>query len=142
LVETLSVCFFIELGSRRVHFAGCTAQPTAEWVTQQARQLTWNLPEEPQPMLYLIRDHDAEFTTSFDTVFEAQGIEKIAHTLSGTQSERLCRKMETIGTGGVPGPAADNERRALTSHVEGVHQLRQRRASAPRYRTTRPDTAQ
>jgi hypothetical protein len=29
------------LRSRRVHFAGCTANPTGEWVTQQARQFTW-----------------------------------------------------------------------------------------------------
>jgi putative transposase len=43
-VETLSlrrfyVLFFIELGSRRVHFAGCTSNPTGAWVTQQARNL-------------------------------------------------------------------------------------------------------
>lgn len=28
---------FIELGSRRVHLAGCTANPSAAWVVQQAR---------------------------------------------------------------------------------------------------------
>jgi putative transposase len=41
-VETVSlrrlyVLFFIELGSRRVHLAGCTANPSGAWVTQQAR---------------------------------------------------------------------------------------------------------
>jgi putative transposase len=45
-VETVSlrrryVLFFIELGSRRVHLAGCTANPSGAWVTQQARQLAW-----------------------------------------------------------------------------------------------------
>ena len=51
-VETISlqrlyVLFFIELGSRRVHLAGCTANPTGAWVTQQARQFAWTLQERP-----------------------------------------------------------------------------------------------
>ena len=29
-LKTLHALFFIERGSRRVHFAGCTAHPTAE----------------------------------------------------------------------------------------------------------------
>jgi hypothetical protein len=33
------VPFFIEIGSRRVHLAGCTAHPDGAWVTQQARQV-------------------------------------------------------------------------------------------------------
>jgi hypothetical protein len=28
--------FFIELGTRRIHLAGCTTNPEAIWVTQQA----------------------------------------------------------------------------------------------------------
>ena len=74
-LKTLYVFFFIELGSRRVHFAGCTAHPTAEWVTQQARQLTWTLQDEQTSMLDLIRDRAAKFTASFDRVFAAEGIE-------------------------------------------------------------------
>src|SRR5262245_27293559 len=50
-VETVTlrriyVLFFIELGSRRVYLAGCTANPTGEWVTQQARQFTSTLREQ------------------------------------------------------------------------------------------------
>jgi putative transposase len=32
-LQRLYVMFFIELGSRRVHLAGCTPNPTAAWVT-------------------------------------------------------------------------------------------------------------
>src|SRR5919199_592488 len=39
----LYVLFFVELGSRRVHLAGCTASPDAAWVTRQARQVRWHL---------------------------------------------------------------------------------------------------
>ncbi len=74
-LRTLHTLFFIELGSRRIHFAGCTAHPTAEWVAQQARQLTWTLQDEQLSMRFLIHDRDAKFPTSFDNVFAAEGIE-------------------------------------------------------------------
>jgi putative transposase len=54
-VETVSlrrlyVLFYIELGSRRVHLAGCTSNPDGAWVSQQARQLVWTLPERATPV--------------------------------------------------------------------------------------------
>jgi putative transposase len=76
-LKTFYVFFFIELGTRRVHFAGCTAHPTGEWITQQARQLTWTLHDEQQPIRFLIHDRDAKFTAPFDNVFEWEGIEII-----------------------------------------------------------------
>jgi putative transposase len=74
-LKTLHTLFFIELGSRRVHCAGCTAHPSAEWVAQQARQLTWALQEEHKSMRFLIHDRDAKFPPSFDNVFATEGIE-------------------------------------------------------------------
>jgi hypothetical protein len=66
--------FFIELGSRRVHVTGCTPKPSAPWVTQQARHLTWTLSERPESVRFLIRDRDQKFTASFDEVFRGDGI--------------------------------------------------------------------
>ena len=70
----LYVLFFIELATRRVHLAGATAYPNAGWVTQQARQLAWSLPDRPVAATALIRDRDAKFTSAFDEVFRAEAI--------------------------------------------------------------------
>jgi transposase InsO family protein len=43
-------------------------------VTQQARQVAWTFAERPEPVRFLIRDHDGKFTADFDAVFEAQDI--------------------------------------------------------------------
>ena len=72
-LQRLYVLFFIEIGSRRVRLAGCTAHPDGEWVRQQARQVAWTLAERAEPVRFLIRDHDRKFTRSFDAVFQAQG---------------------------------------------------------------------
>jgi len=73
-LQTLYVFFFIELGSRRVHLAGITASPTQQWVAQQARQCTWNWPEQETPFRFLIRDRDRKFTPMFDTIFQSESI--------------------------------------------------------------------
>lgn len=72
--------FFIELGTRRVHWVGCTPRPTSAWVSQQARNLTWELGDAGDrelPVRFLIHDRDAKFTSSFDTVFASEGIETV-----------------------------------------------------------------
>jgi putative transposase len=74
-LQRLYVLFFIELGSRRLYIAGCTAAPDAAWVTQQARQFSWHLQDESgRPLRFLIRDRDSKFSASFDAVFASEGI--------------------------------------------------------------------
>ena len=70
-LTTLYVVFFIELGSRRIHVAGCTTKPTSAWVTQQARQFSWKLQDGCMAAHFLIHDRDAKFPATFDEVFEA-----------------------------------------------------------------------
>ncbi|WP_119072084.1 integrase core domain-containing protein [Aggregatilinea lenta] len=76
-LQTLYVLVFIEVGSRRVHFAGCTAHPDNAWATQQARQVMWELEDHEPGIRFLIRDNDKKFTTAFDTVFRSQEIDVI-----------------------------------------------------------------
>jgi transposase len=76
-LQTLYVLVFVEIGRRKVHFAGCTAHPDNAWVTQQARQVLWALEDRDPVIRFLIRDNDKKFTTAFDTVFRSEGIDVI-----------------------------------------------------------------
>jgi putative transposase len=73
----LYVLFFLELGTRRVHLAGCTANPDGSWTTQQARQLAWSLSERVTPIHFLLHDRDSKFSRAFNDIFRSEGIEII-----------------------------------------------------------------
>ncbi|MHB8628178.1 MAG: integrase core domain-containing protein [Aggregatilineales bacterium] len=70
-LQTVYVLFFIELQTRRVYLAGCTSHPDAEWVTQQARQMVWQLEDHNPAIHFLIHDRDTKCVTAFDTVFRS-----------------------------------------------------------------------
>jgi putative transposase len=91
-LQRLYVLFFIELGSRRVHFAGCTLHPSRLWVTQQARQLTWMFSERADPIRFLIRDRDHAFTPSFDAVFRSDGVEIVRTPVRAPQANAVAER--------------------------------------------------
>ena len=91
-LQRLYVLFFIELGSRRVHLAGCTANPTGPWVTQQARQFAWTLQERPGSFRFLIRDRDSKFTRDFDAVFASEGIQIIKTPLRAPKADAIAER--------------------------------------------------
>jgi hypothetical protein len=62
LLRRLYVLFFIEIDTRRIYLSGITANPVGEWVTQQARNLSFVLAEGTRPTKFLIRDRDTKFT--------------------------------------------------------------------------------
>ena len=91
-LQRLYVLFFIELASRRVHVAGCTPNPSAAWVVQQARQLSWTLTERSEPMRFLIRDRDQKFTDGFDDVFRNDGIEVVRTPYRAPQADGVAER--------------------------------------------------
>jgi len=74
LLRRLYVFFFIEISTRRVFLACCTAHPDGAWVTQQARNLSWHLGDLRQSPKILVRDRDSKFTAAFDEVLRSEGV--------------------------------------------------------------------
>ena len=72
-LKRLYVLMFVHVGTRRVLAASCTAEPNSAWVTQQARNLSWQLEEEGIRLSLVIHDRDRKFPASFDRIFEAAG---------------------------------------------------------------------
>jgi putative transposase len=94
--KRLYVLFFIELGSRRVHLAGCSEAPNAVWVAQQARNLVWTLPERAAQLRFLIRDRDAKFSDCFDEVFRSEGIEVLRTPVQAPKANAFAERF--VGT--------------------------------------------
>jgi transposase InsO family protein len=81
----------VEHTTRRVHVLGITANPTAGWVAQQARNLMLDLGDRASDFRFLIRDRDSKFTALFDEVFKAEGIRVL---LSAPQAPQINAIME------------------------------------------------
>lgn len=77
-LKTLYVLVFMQIETRRILGIGVSANPNGTWVTQQARNLMMDLDDDPELcMRFLLRDRDAKYCRSFDTVFAAEGVEVV-----------------------------------------------------------------
>ena len=77
LLRRLYVLFYLELATRRVIWFGVTDRPDAAWVTQQARNLSWELEDIGVKARFLIHDHDRKYGGGSDGVFQAGGVKVI-----------------------------------------------------------------
>ncbi|WP_164100996.1 integrase core domain-containing protein [Candidatus Laterigemmans baculatus] len=64
---------FIHVGTRRIWVSPCTANPNADWTTQQACNFQMRLQEEILPREIVQRDQDTKYGAPFDEVFRSTG---------------------------------------------------------------------
>ncbi|MCU4185209.1 integrase core domain-containing protein [Acidiferrimicrobium sp. IK] len=96
LLRRLYVLVFIHHDSRRVRIAGITTKPVADWVTQQARNLSMDVADQANRVKFLIRDRDAKFAASFDAIFAAEGTRIIRPPVRAPRANAICERV--IGT--------------------------------------------
>jgi hypothetical protein len=92
-LKRLHVLFFMELGTRRILWFGVTENPNQEWVSQQARNLSWELQEQGSQAKYLICDNDKKFPFAFERVLAGEGVRVIRTPLTGSEGQRLRRAL-------------------------------------------------
>ena len=96
LFKRLYVLLFIYHDTRLVRIVGVTAKPVAEWVTQQARNVSMDLADHANTVKFLIRDRDTTFTASFAAVFAAEGTRIIKSPVRAPRANAICERV--IGT--------------------------------------------
>jgi putative transposase len=73
-LKRLYVLLYMELATRRVIWFAVTDRPDAAWVTQQARNVSWELNQLGVHARFLIHDHDDKYGGGADLVCEGDGM--------------------------------------------------------------------
>ena len=74
---TFYLLFVMEVGTRRVHFAGCTVNPNEDWMKQIARNLTDPFDGFLLGTHYLLMDRDSKFCEEFRNMLKESDIEPV-----------------------------------------------------------------
>ena len=74
---TIYLLFVMEVGTRRVHFAGSTTNPTEPWMKQVARNLTDSFDGFLRDARYLIMDRDTKFCESFRSILQQADVDPV-----------------------------------------------------------------
>jgi putative transposase len=87
------VLFFIAHASRRVWFAGCTANPSGAWVTQQARNLGPDLAD--RGVRFLMRDRDGKYSAAFDEILRSERIRTVKTPVRAPRANAIAERFVT-----------------------------------------------
>jgi len=124
------VLFVIEIGTRRVQFAGITTNPTGPWTTQAARNLMMRLGDRPG-FRFLIRDGAGQFTRSFDDVLAGSGITAIRTPPRAPQANAYAERwVPTLRHELIDRTIIWNERQLMALLVEYIDHYNQHRPHA------------
>lgn len=74
---TYYLLFFMEIATRRVHFAGLTTNPDEGWLLQVARNLTDTDDGFLRGKRYLLMDRDTKFSEAFRGTFDDVGVKPL-----------------------------------------------------------------
>jgi hypothetical protein len=90
---------FVHLGTRRILATACTSEPNGEWVTQQARNLAWQLDEEGIELSIMLPDQDRKFAGSFDRIFESGGARVVLTPLMAPKANAHAERAGSAAAG-------------------------------------------
>jgi transposase InsO family protein len=90
--RVLYVFVAMEIGSRRILHANVTEHPTAEWTTQQFREILADL----HPYRFVVHDHDSIFSTSLDAALNDFGVRVLKTPVQAPKANAHCERL--VGT--------------------------------------------
>ena len=67
-IKTIFVLFFINIRTRKVHIAGTSYKPTAQWVIEKTKEIESLFDDDTTKLL--IRDADGKYPDTFDDIFK------------------------------------------------------------------------
>ncbi len=69
------------------------SHPNGVWVTQQARNLTWELNQLESPIKRAIHDRDAKFADEFDRVLQSEGVKVVLTPYRRLRANAHCERV-------------------------------------------------
>lgn len=93
LLRTLHVIVFLELSTRRALGWASTYHPTADWATQQLRNLVWELRDADIDFRFLLHDRGSAFSPGFDAVAKSEGAQILLSPYRCPRANAHCERL-------------------------------------------------